>query len=189
MGKNCYIYLNPASQKLVWIPWDLDLSFGGYFFCGTLEDRINLSIRHPFSCRDPLVGVCSRVKEFHDAYRSRVEKIVSTSFRPEKGDAGLKQSLGNSRRRSGGRESFRVGFRAEFVRLAGGILLHRTASWANKRASRWKNRGDEPGDSRAQFEDIRRAASRGCSGPTERQVRGTNTQFLATLESDPCVWI
>jgi spore coat protein H len=55
MGKNYYIFLNPKTNKLQWIPWDHDLSFGGFFFCGTTEQRINLSIDQPSSVNDRLL--------------------------------------------------------------------------------------------------------------------------------------
>jgi spore coat protein H len=82
MGKNFYIYLDPESRKLSWIPWDLDLSFGAYFHCGNVYQRINLSIRHPYSCGDPLVERLLSRPEIEKVYREHLQKIVSTAFSP-----------------------------------------------------------------------------------------------------------
>src|SRR4029434_6475574 len=71
-----------SQEKLQWVPWDLDLSFGAYFLCGTVDQRINLSIRHPYSCGDPLVERLLSIPEVNKLYRSRLEKFISTSFEP-----------------------------------------------------------------------------------------------------------
>ncbi len=47
-GHNLYLYLNPATDKLFWIPWDLNEAFGGFLGGGTAADMVDLSIHRPF---------------------------------------------------------------------------------------------------------------------------------------------
>jgi hypothetical protein len=91
MGKNYYIFLPRKTGRLQWLPWDLDLSFGGYFFCGTVEQRVNLSIRHPYSCGDPTVERILGFKEFDDQYRAHLARLITTHFEPSKVHSSIDQ--------------------------------------------------------------------------------------------------
>ena len=78
MAKNYYLYLNPATGKLTWIPWDFDLSFGGFFLCGTPDQRIHLSIDSPATVDDRLVdrvlGIPGVKQRYHMLMRSFIAK-------------------------------------------------------------------------------------------------------------------
>ncbi len=74
MGKNFYLYLNPKTGKLTWIPWDFDLSFGGFFLCGTPEERIHLSIDSP--TQDRLLKRLLAIPEVNERYRLLLREFV-----------------------------------------------------------------------------------------------------------------
>jgi len=83
MGKNYYIYLDKDSNKLNWLPWDLDLSMGGFFFCGGPRDRIELSIDRPSSIRDPLIRRVLAVPEYRDRYHNLMRDFLAKHFDKE----------------------------------------------------------------------------------------------------------
>ena len=80
MAKNYYLYLNPATSKLVFIPWDFDLSFGGHFLFGTPEQPINLSIDRPSS--DRLFVRPLSVPELKERYHALMREFVAKHFQP-----------------------------------------------------------------------------------------------------------
>ena len=80
MAKNYYLYLNPATTKLVWIPWDFDLSFGGHFLFGTPDQRINLSIDRPSD--DRLFVRLLSIPEFKERYHALMREFLDKHFQP-----------------------------------------------------------------------------------------------------------
>lgn len=47
-GKNYFLYLHPRVGKLIFFPWDFDLSFGNYPTGGNMVKQSRLDIFHPF---------------------------------------------------------------------------------------------------------------------------------------------
>ncbi len=80
MARNYYLHLNPETQKLVWIPWDFDLSFGGHFLFGRPEQRINLSIDRPSN--DRLFRRLLSIPELKERYHALMREFLNKHFRP-----------------------------------------------------------------------------------------------------------
>jgi len=80
MAKNYYLYLKPATSKLLWIPWDFDLSFGGHFLFGTPEQRINLSIDKPSD--DRLFTRLLSIPELKGRYHTLMREFLDKHFQP-----------------------------------------------------------------------------------------------------------
>ncbi len=83
LGKNCYIYLDPETNKFVFIPWDLDISFGGFFMVGSADQQADQSIAHPHSGENPLIDRLLAMPEASKAYRAHLDRIVATAMTPE----------------------------------------------------------------------------------------------------------
>lgn len=83
-GQNFYIYLDPDSNKFGFIPWDLDLSWGGFFLLGTTEEREQASIMRPWVGRNRFLERVFRVKAFRDQYRAQLEELLARQFVPER---------------------------------------------------------------------------------------------------------
>ena len=47
MGHNFYIFLNPKTNKFMFLPWDLDLSLAGFPMVGSPDQQMDLSLTHP----------------------------------------------------------------------------------------------------------------------------------------------
>ncbi len=83
-GQNFHLYLDPDSNKFGFIPWDLDLSWGGFFLLGTTEEREQASISRPWVGKNRFLERVFRVKTFRDMYRAQLEELLARHFVPER---------------------------------------------------------------------------------------------------------
>ena len=84
MGKNYYVYLDPRCEQLNWLPWDLDLSMAGYFFCGTPEQRMDLSVDQPSSIADRLIRRVLGVPKFRERYHELMREFLRSNFQRDR---------------------------------------------------------------------------------------------------------
>jgi DNA-directed RNA polymerase specialized sigma24 family protein len=83
-GQNYYVYLDPRTDKFGFIPWDLDLAWGGFFLLGSLEERERASIWHPWVGRHLFMERVMAVEEFRRIYRARLDEFSRELFVPER---------------------------------------------------------------------------------------------------------
>lgn len=83
-GQNYYVHLHPETQKLAFIPWDLDNSFGKFGMRGTQEQREQLSIERPWQGERKFLERIFKHEEFRRLYRARLEQFSKTLFQPER---------------------------------------------------------------------------------------------------------
>jgi DNA-directed RNA polymerase specialized sigma24 family protein len=83
-GQNFYLYLDPGSNKFGFIPWDLDLSWGGFFLLGSTRERERASIWHPWVGEHRFLERVMAVEEFRKLYRSRLEELLARLLAPAK---------------------------------------------------------------------------------------------------------
>jgi hypothetical protein len=83
MAHNFYIYVHPETLKLHFIPWDLNLSFGGYV-------RVPPNRVARTSVDDPCVGAVRlidrvlKVAKYRERYRAILGELNGTIFEPER---------------------------------------------------------------------------------------------------------
>ena len=82
LGHNYYLYLNPKTNKFHFIPWDLDLAFGGMAFGGGAGDQIDWSIAKPYMGNNRLTERILAMKEHKDAYRGHLKTLIEGAFSP-----------------------------------------------------------------------------------------------------------
>lgn len=85
-SQNYYAYLSPESNKILFIPWDLDHSFGALEIIGTPESRLEHSINQPQVGVDKnrLIERILEIPEFKQAYLTRVEQLLDSVFEQQK---------------------------------------------------------------------------------------------------------
>jgi RNA polymerase sigma factor (sigma-70 family) len=83
-GQNFYIYLDPRSNKFGFIPWDLDLAWGGFFLLGSRQERERASIWHPWVGENRFIERVMAVPEFRRIYRGHLEDFLARLFVPER---------------------------------------------------------------------------------------------------------
>ena len=83
-GHNYYLYLDPKTEKLHFIPWDLNLSLGGFMLAGSTEQQTDLSVDAPHAAFNNLARRLLALDDFRASYRGHVERIVAHHFRPDR---------------------------------------------------------------------------------------------------------
>ena len=81
-GQNFHLYLHPGSNKFGFIPWDLDLSWGGFFLLGNTRERERASIWHPWVGEHRFLERVMAVNEFRQLYRAQLEDLSTRLFVP-----------------------------------------------------------------------------------------------------------
>ncbi len=82
-GHNYYLYLNPADGRFVWIPWDLNGTFGGLGLAGPNERQVHWSVEAPYVGYNRLVARVLAVPRWRDLYRQHVRSFLDTACNPE----------------------------------------------------------------------------------------------------------
>jgi hypothetical protein len=75
---NYYVYLSPTTNKLVLLPWDMDLSMGAFFMAGSAEQLQELSIAHPHMGDNKLIDRLLAWDEFNKTYRNQLRNLTET---------------------------------------------------------------------------------------------------------------
>ncbi len=83
MGHNYYIYLNPQTNKFVFFPWDLDLSFSGFPMGGSAEQQLDLSLDHPHSGTNKLIERLLAQETLKKGYYGHLQTLLKTAFTAE----------------------------------------------------------------------------------------------------------
>ena len=84
MSQNYVVYLHPQTRKFLFIPWDLDHSFGQFYPIGTQEQRENLSIHKPWAGQNRFLERVFQVAAFKQRYIAQMEELNATLCRPER---------------------------------------------------------------------------------------------------------
>lgn len=79
MGQNYYIYHDTTEDQFHWLPWDLNMSFGG-FPSGSPEQMMNLSIAHPHAGKHVLIDRLLAIPEIRRAYLEQVRDLTAQVF-------------------------------------------------------------------------------------------------------------
>ncbi|MBI1831539.1 MAG: CotH kinase family protein [Planctomycetes bacterium] len=79
-GHNYFIYLNPKTNKLVFLPWDLDIAFAGFPAMGSVDQQATLSIQRPLGGRIKLVDRLFALPEVKEQYAKVLKDLVGHAF-------------------------------------------------------------------------------------------------------------
>ena len=82
-GQNFYLYLDQASNKFGFIPWDLDAAWGN-FWVGTKAEQQNGSIWRPWVGENRFLERVMAVEEFRRIYRAHLEDFLARLYVPER---------------------------------------------------------------------------------------------------------
>lgn len=90
---NYYLFLHPETNKFHFIPWDLNLSFGGMMMFGGTDDRTNLSIEHPYAGESRFFDRLFALDRFTAAYREELARQLQVAFNVETTGANIDRVL------------------------------------------------------------------------------------------------
>ncbi|MGA2501333.1 MAG: CotH kinase family protein, partial [Tepidisphaeraceae bacterium] len=83
-GHNYYLYVNPTSRRVLFLPWDLNLSIGSFVWAGQPSEQIRLSIHKPYLMPNRLIERVLAVDAWKQRYRGYLRLYADTVFAPEK---------------------------------------------------------------------------------------------------------
>jgi RNA polymerase sigma factor (sigma-70 family) len=83
-GQNFYVYLDPRSNQFGFVPWDLDIAWGGFFLLGTPGQQERASIWHPWVGENRFLERVFAVERFRTLYRAHLEDFLARLFVPER---------------------------------------------------------------------------------------------------------
>ena len=84
LGYNYYLYLDPASNRFVFIPGDQELAFANFLMMGTADQLMDMSLTHPYGGENRLADRLLAIKDVRDAYRKVLGELCSTVFRKDR---------------------------------------------------------------------------------------------------------
>ncbi|MFB3785650.1 MAG: CotH kinase family protein [bacterium] len=84
MGQNYYIYGEPARQKFLWIPWDVNLALGKFMILSSPSEQMQAAILPPNAAPHPLIERVLAVPEWKDQYLGYVRDFLKEDFQPER---------------------------------------------------------------------------------------------------------
>ncbi len=82
-GHNYYLYLRPDTERFVFIPWDLDLSFGTWPVGGPQQQQATLSLTHPHIGANRLIDRLLADKETEAKYQTLLRELAAKGFAKE----------------------------------------------------------------------------------------------------------
>jgi spore coat protein H len=80
LGHNYYLYHSPKTNTFHFLPWDLDLAFGGFMMFGTPDQQANFSVDHPHMGENKLIDRLFAMPEVKAAYREHVKRLHADLF-------------------------------------------------------------------------------------------------------------
>ena len=84
VGQNYYLWLNPKTQKFMFIAWDQDQTFGQFPRGSTQEQREQLSIQHPWSGDNRFLERVFKTDAFKQAYLARLQEFNGSILKPDR---------------------------------------------------------------------------------------------------------
>ena len=85
-GQNFLFYLDPRSNRIGFIPWDLDHSWGEFPFIGTADQRERVSIDQPWVGKNRFLERMMSVPSVKERYRGALGRLLQTLFVPARLD-------------------------------------------------------------------------------------------------------
>ena len=83
LGHNYHLYLNPKTNKFVFIPGDLEFSLANFLLMGTADQLMDLSLTHPYPGENKLVDRLLAIKDVSEKYQKLLKELSEKAFTKE----------------------------------------------------------------------------------------------------------
>jgi hypothetical protein len=80
MPQNFYLYLDPKTQRFVFLPWDLDLSLAAWPMGGMPEQQMDLSLMHPHAGQHKLIDRLLALPTVRERYKAILRELAGDAF-------------------------------------------------------------------------------------------------------------
>src|SRR5262249_14830388 len=75
-----YLYLNPKTNRFVFLPGDLEFSLANFLLMGTADQLMDLSLTHPYPGDNKLVQRLLAIKDVNAKYQKLLKELSETVF-------------------------------------------------------------------------------------------------------------
>jgi putative membrane-bound dehydrogenase-like protein len=84
LGYNYSLFLDPSTNRFVFIPGDQELAFANFLMMGSADQLMDMSLARPYNGENRLADRLLAIKDIRDAYHKVVTNIATTVFRKER---------------------------------------------------------------------------------------------------------
>ncbi len=84
LGYNYSIYLDPTTNRFVFIPGDQELSFANFAMMGSADQLMDMSLAHPYAGQNRLADRLLAIPEVQETREKIARDLASTVFRKER---------------------------------------------------------------------------------------------------------
>src|SRR5262249_8950072 len=84
LGHNYYLYLDPKTDRLAFIPGEMELSFANFLLMGTADQLMDMSLTQPYPGPNKLADRLLADKAVRAKYQKLVKELVATVFTKER---------------------------------------------------------------------------------------------------------
>ena len=122
LGYNYSLFLDPNTNRFVFIPGDQELSFANFLMMGSADQLMDMSLARPYGGQNRLADRLLAMPEVRDAHQKIVRELASTVFRKDRllADVGAIRRRNQGHPRTRGRGAGRACGAARRIRPAGG---------------------------------------------------------------------
>src|SRR5262249_7209188 len=84
LGYNYSLFLDPNTNRFIFIPGDQELSFANFLMMGSADQLMDMSLARPYGGQNRLADRLLAIKEVSEAHRKIVKDLATTVFRKER---------------------------------------------------------------------------------------------------------
>ncbi len=84
LGYNYSLFLEPSTNRFVFIPGDQELSFANFLMMGSADQLMDMSLARPYGSQNRLADRLLAMPEVRDAHQKIVKELASTVFRKDR---------------------------------------------------------------------------------------------------------
>ncbi|MFL5340572.1 MAG: CotH kinase family protein [Gemmataceae bacterium] len=84
LGHNYHLYLNPKTNKFVFLPGDLEFALANFLLMGTADQLMDLSLTHPYPGENKLVDRLLAIPAVREKYQKLLREIREKIFTKER---------------------------------------------------------------------------------------------------------
>ncbi len=84
LAYNYSLFLDPNTNRFVFIPGDQELSFANFLMMGSADQLMDMSLAHPYGGQNRLADRLLAMPDVRDAHQKIVRQLASTVFRKDR---------------------------------------------------------------------------------------------------------
>jgi putative membrane-bound dehydrogenase-like protein len=84
LGYNYSLFLDPKTNRFIFIPGDQELSFANFAMMGSADQLMDMSLSRPYGGENKLADRLLGIKEIREAHQKVIKELASTVFRRER---------------------------------------------------------------------------------------------------------